>query len=420
MQWSLFKLAIKVLLRRKFFTAISLFGIAFTLTVLIVATAFYDNSYRPHAPESRSDRFLVVWRMKFTSTKYPGRIWTTYPGYKFLKDYVEPLAGVGKMSIHSKESEVVNYKDGRRVPMMLKRTDGHFWDIMNFEFVEGRPYRVQDEENRNFVAVINEATRDQYFGGQPAVGQTITADNQSFKVVGVVRNVPEYRSFPYADVWVPISTYRSDTFRERMIGNFFATILVDHARDKARVKAALAAILPTVPTPDPDEYDITTTFADSYWEIWARKTEGGGWADWSPDGGLRWKIFVAAGVVLLFMLLPVVNLVNINVSRIMERTGEIGVRKAFGATSWDLIRQFLMENLVLTAFGALLSLGAAQILLVVINRMQFMPYAQLQMNTTVFVAGLGFCVFFGLISGVYPAWRMSKTDPAKALKGGLR
>ncbi len=55
------------------------------------------------------------------------------------------------------------------------------------------------------------------------------------------------------------------------------------------------------------------------------------------------------GAALLFMLLPTVNLVNLNVSRIMERASEIGVRKAFGASSRTLVGQFVVENLVLTA-----------------------------------------------------------------------
>ena len=55
---------------------------------------------------------------------------------------------------------------------------------------------------------------------------------------------------------------------------------------------------------------------------------------------------------LLFMALPAMNLVNLNISRILERASEIGVRKAFGASSWTLVGQFLVENLILTLVGS--------------------------------------------------------------------
>ena len=67
-----------------------------------------------------------------------------------------------------------------------------------------------------------------------------------------------------------------------------------------------------------------------------------------------WKLLgLLAGLALLFMLLPTVNLININISRIMERASEIGVRKAFGAPARTLVGQFIVENIILTLVGGL-------------------------------------------------------------------
>ena len=62
------------------------------------------------------------------------------------------------------------------------------------------------------VAVINAATRERLFGGQPAVGRTLDVDGQSFRVVGVVADVPIYRIVPFSDVWVPTSTSKSRSY----------------------------------------------------------------------------------------------------------------------------------------------------------------------------------------------------------------
>jgi len=122
----------------------------------------------------------------------------------------------------------------------------------------------------------------------------------------------------------------------------------------------------------------------------------------------------------MFLLLPTVNLVNLNVSRIMERASEIGVRKAFGASSRTLIGQFVVENLVLTLIGGLVGFVLSAVVLAAITSSGLLPYARLHINVRVFLYGIGLSVLFGLISGVYPAWRMSRLHPVAALRGSAR
>jgi putative ABC transport system permease protein len=112
--------------------------------------------------------------------------------------------------------------------------------------------------------------------------------------------------------------------------------------------------------------------------------------------------------------------VNLNMSRIMERASEIGVRKAFGASSRTLVGQFIVENLVLTMIGGAAGLVLSAIALRLLNSSGLIPYAQFQLNLRVFLYGLALALFFGVLSGVYPAWRMSRLHPVQALKGASR
>jgi putative ABC transport system permease protein len=130
--------------------------------------------------------------------------------------------------------------------------------------------------------------------------------------------------------------------------------------------------------------------------------------------------FSVAGLMLLFMLLPSINLVNINLSRMIERNSEIGVRKAFGASRKVLVGQFITENLILTLIGGILSIILAFITISIINSSGLIPYSNLTLNVKVFVIGFVLCIVFGFISGVYPAYRMSKLHPVDALRGGSR
>lgn len=411
-------ITIKVLMRRKFYTFISLFGIAFTLVVLITAFALYENSYRPHRPESRADRFLTITNGRFISAEN-GWEWNGYLGFKFLNTYARTLPNMEKFSIHSVPSRVVAFSETNKIEIMFKYTDGAFWEIMDFQFVEGGPFTENDNQNKNFLAVINEATRDQYFGSDKVVGKTIEIDSKKYRVIGVVRNIAQYRAFPFADVWVPTNTQNSELYQEKILGNYYGTILAKSPNDFPKIKHALQELLPQVPIERPDQFDTFQTFAHTHTELWAREW-GTHQSQWTEDAGLPRIILLAVCLILLFMLLPALNIINLNISRIMERATEIGVRKAFGATSATLTIQFIIENLLITLIGGMLGLIGTWSVLAFINQSNLLPYAQLSLNFNIFLAALILASMFGLLSGVYPAWRMSKAHPALALRGGAR
>ena len=134
------------------------------------------------------------------------------------------------------------------------------------------------------------------------------------------------------------------------------------------------------------------------------------------QSGVVYALTAIAIFVLLVMLLPTINLVNINVTRIMERSSEIGVRKAFGASSKTLVYQFIVENLILTLLGGLIGIVLSIIIIKIINSENLIANLELSLNFTVLWVGLIICLVFGFLSGVYPAWRMSKLNVVTALK----
>jgi putative ABC transport system permease protein len=409
------KVALKVLGRRKFFTFISLFAISVTLLVLLVATALLDNVFATGAPEVHADRMLGVYRM---TMKGPENTETSPVGYGFLDRYVRPMAklpSVERITITTFAESVVSYLNGRKIQSSMRRTDGEFWQVLAFDFVEGEPFTTADDENGRRVAVISETTRQRFFDGRPAVGKTLEADGQIFRVVGVVRDVPLLRYSSSADLWVPITTAKSSSYKEGWTGHFSALILARSPADLPQIKAEFQSILRGAEKqiPDPKSFKTLIAGADTLFEGAARLfLPGPPVVD--PAIQLRAVLLV---LMLGFMLLPTINLVNINLSRILDRASEIGVRRAFGASSRTLVGQFLIENLVLTLIGAGVGLALAAVVLRIFNASGLIEHAGLQINARVFLYGLAIALFFGLLSGVYPAWRMSKLHPVQALRG---
>ena len=406
-------LAWKVLLRRKFFTFISLFGIAFTLVVLTLVTALLDHVVAGYPPETNHARTVGIYYAQVTGEH---RQRNGFAGYALLDKHARNLPNVERMGMASMQSGAYSYLNGQRVKSYIKRTDGTFWQILDFQFLEGGPYTNADVADHRMIAVINKSTRERFFGGQAALGRTIEADGQRFTVVGVVPDVPILRLVPFSDIWVPHTTAKSDSYTREYVGDFMGIFLLQDPSKVALTRDELWSRLRTVKPGD----GFTTLEAtpETLFDTFGRLFTGDGSGSGTGYGRrLLIVLWVAAS---LFMLLPAVNLINLNTSRIMERASEIGVRKAFGASSRTLVGQFVVENLVLTLVGAAIGFLGAALLLQVINASGMIQYAQLQLNYRIFGWGVLLAVAFGLLSGVYPAWRMSRLHPVLALKGASR
>jgi putative ABC transport system permease protein len=406
------KVALKVLGRRKFFTFISLFGISLTLLVLMVATAILDNLFAPRAPQSKFDRVLGT---HVVGIHGPNSSITSPPGYKFVDMYVRGLPGAEAISVFTNHSLMAMYQDGRKIPTHLRRTDGPYWQILDFDFVEGGPFTQADDDNANFVAVITDALRAKLYGnGQRALGKTFEVGGQRFRVVGVVRSVPSTQMVGFSEIWVPIHTMQTREYERQMTGNFLAIVLARSKDDFPKLRAAFQQRLAGFVFDDPKNYNRVEAGLDTTFETFARGVFG---RDYKPERVILLRA-IFAGMALLFMLLPTMNLVSINLSRIMERASEIGVRKAFGASSRMLVGQFIVENVVLTIIGGILGFILSVVFLTALSRVELIPYAVFDVNLRIFGYGMLLAVFFGLLSGVYPAWRMSRMQAVNALRGG--
>jgi putative ABC transport system permease protein len=410
---SYLKIAWKVLLRRKFFTAISLFGISFTLMILLVVYALFDFTVGPQMPEKRVDRLLFAHSMYIWGPNVENQ---SSPSYSFLERYIRPLRTPEKVSISTGTGTAVAYVGNQKLKLDQKYTDAEFWQVLDFDFVEGRPYSAGEVRDAAHVAVLNETTARRYFGADRGVlGRTLVTDEIRYQVVGVVRDVPAARDLTYADVWMPITTSTQDIHNDEYMGGCMAIVLARTAADVPAVQQEFAQAVARAPLPTHiyKWCKEVRLYAGSLLATHVRDfmNEDG------PDPGVTRFAQLGTGLGLLFMLLPALSLININISRIRERSSEIGVRKAFGATSGALVRQFLIENIFLTLLGGVLGLGLAAGVLHLLNTSGLIAYTEFGLNGRVFAGAVLAVLLFGILSGVYPAYKMSKLQAIKALKG---
>ena len=403
-----FKIAIAVLRRRKFFTFISLFGISFTLTILLVLTAFIDKVINDNYPDKKRDRSLYISRVELKGKESMNAGGLTY---HYINQYVAKMKTPVKVAISSGFGSTNTYVNNRKIVINYKYTNADFWDVLDFAFVEGKPIGRQQTENAERVAVISEDMKKEYFGDDdsPAVGKYIEADIVKYRVCGVVKSLPITSYLLYADLYLPITTSKTKLDADKdYISNYGAIILAKNTGDVPKMKKEYADIVAKIPIPG-KEWDHLYSYADSYLEGYVRTGN-------ENNSGVVYAFTAITLFALFVMLLPTLNLINVNITRIMERSSEIGVRKAFGASSKTLVYQFLVENLILTLLGGLIGVFLSVMVMYLINDAHLIANLNLSLNFTVLGYALLTCIFFGLFSGVYPAWRMSKLNIVEALK----
>jgi putative ABC transport system permease protein len=401
-----FKIAIAVLKRRKFFTFISLFGISFTLTILLILTAFIDKVVGDSYPDRKRDQSLYINNL---AQRGPTSNQSTQLSFYFLDHYTKGIKAPMDMSIFSGFRGTNTYINNKKIAVNYKYIDAKYWDILEYDFIEGKPFNKQQVANAEKVTVISEDIKKEYFGDVPSViGKYFEADNVKYRVIGVVKNVPVTSYLLYSDIYLPYTVSKTDYKAKGYTGEFMAILLAKNKADLPRIHNEWEQIIKRVP-PDSKDFDHVYSHALPY--IKAYLYTGN-----EDSNGLTIVLTAITIFVLLFTLLPTLNLVNINITRIMERSSEIGVRKAFGASSKTLVYQFIVENIILTLLGGIIGIVLSVIALNVINSMNLIANLQLSINFTVLFIGLLICLVFGLVSGVYPAWRMSKLNVVNALK----
>jgi putative ABC transport system permease protein len=434
-------MAIKVLGRQRFFTGISLFGISFTLMILILLSAFLDAELGEHQPLGNRDRLVfldrVIMKLEVPDTTYQvdsnlvegQMVYDSIPvinmnnrsfsssslSYSFADRYLRDIAGAVNYSFYSSSFNYDLFVRGKKLSFEAVYADERFWDIYNFRFLQGRPFRRQEVEQQSQVTVMTKEAAEDYFGTTADVlGQFLEIDGKKFEVIGIVDELSNSKGFLAGQIYLPVTTVNPVTLEDKdFLGPFEAVFLAQSPNSKDVIQQDLERKANQINMPNPDEYNELELMSADFLERYAHSIF---YMGNDPKRSQRVMFLVFGGLLLLFILLPTLNLINLNISRIMERSAEIGVRKAYGANAQHILSQLVFENVILTFVGGFIGLILALSVLYLVNDSSILPNTTLRFNASVFFYSLLICLAFGIISGLLPAWRMSRIQIVNAIK----
>jgi len=272
------------------------------------------------------------------------------------------------------------------------------------DLIAGRHLVQDDLESARSVAVIGADLMDAFFGQMEPLGRLIDLNGHDLRVVGVAsRKGKIFGQSQDNFVWLPISTYRKFYGARRSIviqAEARTMDLVEEAQDQARVVMRVRRHLGFG---KPDDFNVET--GETVMDFWKSATSG--------------IYFVTIVVTAISLLVGGVVVMNIMLVSVTERIREIGVRKALGARRRDILRQFLVESVILSIFGGLLGiLGAALLAFGLSALLGSMMSASFNAPVRLWAVLIALFVSsaVGLVAGIYPASRAAALDPVVALR----
>lgn len=283
----------------------------------------------------------------------------------------------------------------------------NFFTVRKFKTQEGYPFSQSDVDSFNHVAVIGSVLSKTLFGNNDPIGKYIRLANVSFRVVGMLEKKGTGVGGVDQDniVVVPITVAQ-----KQMLGIDYFNIITVQASEaytidftKSRVKSVLQH---DHNISDPTKIDFTVQTQEDVLSILGTVTS-------------TLTIFLAA-IASISLIVGGIGIMNIMLVSVTERTKEIGLRKAVGATDRDILQQFLIESVLLTLFGGIIGIAFGAFVVGAIYLIISTFFSSLgwvfAFPISAVVLGLGVSTVAGMGFGIYPAYQAGKKNPIDALR----
>lgn len=299
----------------------------------------------------------------------------------------------------------VSYKGETFRPTMFGWSAELIGDMLQVYPEQGTVFSENDIRRRAKVAVIGHKVAKELFGNENPIGKTIKIKNKSFRVVGVYPskgqvaffNIDEFVLLPYS------------TAQKYLLGIDYYNEIIAKARSPETVVWAVQDIKRTLR----EMHGITDPKKDDFYVVTQEGVVG------RVSSIVQIITLFLSAVVSVALVVGGIGVMNIMLVSVAERTREIGLRKALGATEKDIKVQFLMEAIILAGVGGVIGilLGAGFAYLIAVAAREFAGL-EWEFVFPVWAAVIGFLASagVGLIFGIYPARQAAKKDPIVALR----
>lgn len=305
--------------------------------------------------------------------------------------------------IHRKIAETVRYADKQSdTPILIGVTP--YYEFTQSSYVgRGRFITDTDLRERNNICVLGQDLVKALFPYEEPIDKELKINGRLFRVVGIMEPLGNFLGQSRDNsVFVPITTFEKYYPGEQPFPEVVFVIIV-RPRSRAYVKSAIDEMTDIlrrrrhVPPGAPSTFGISSQ--DALLDIYNQLTGA--------------TALVLTAISFVALMIGGIGVMNIMLVSVTERTKEIGIRKAVGATRLDILSQFLIEAVVLTAVGGVMGLALGEIASLLTNKYSPLPA---YVPVWAMAMGVGISAAVGIVFGLWPAWKAARLDPIEALR----
>lgn len=383
---------------RSFLTTLGIF-IGVTTIIIIFTIIKSINSYIVGEFSQLGSTTIYVDKLPWVITEnffeYRNRPPITLKEYKILQRrllatrWISPVAGYQRTVTFKKEVL-------EEVPVL--GCNEHYPEVGNVSAAYGRWFTEQEVRSARPVCVLGSEVVKELFGKADPLGKRVKINGYPYRVIGVLEKKGKFFGFDMdKQVIIPYTAMRGFAYRWRGIS---IGIKIPPDADLDGVKEEVRGIMRAVRKIAPgDEDNFSINQQDMLTDFYKQIT-----------GTAYIVIFIIGAISLIVGGIGIMNIMLVSVT---ERTKEIGIRKAVGATRRHILLQFLTESVTISSIGGILGVVAGVLL-------AHIPLSLMKLSASVsiltVVIGYGFSAFVGIVSGLYPAQKAARQNPVEALR----
>lgn len=418
--------ALNLVKQNPMFSIFYIVGTAFAISMVMLLVVIYYIKIAGIYPEENRSRMMVATTVHMQNITDPSSNTTGYIGYNLIKNCFYELKGVEAVSAIGVDLVDNGYvqlpASKHRISVVQKAVDQAFWVVFNFKFINGGPFSEADFLSGLRRVVISEDIAQRLFHTSDVSGKYITIDFIEYKICGVVKTPSYATNLSYAQVWMPFTCFPNYDRWNQMgaLGAYQVAILARNSDDFDAISSQINEYTQKFNAIPHEGYKLLWHGQPyAYWKTLFRIDDMTG-LDFT-------KIFRQIGSILLMLLLvPALNLSGMIASRMEKRLPEMGVRKAFGATSRILFSQIIWENLILTLLGGCLGLIISYVMVLLSknwlltlldDNVMALPDGvgvsitpQMLFSPVLFISTFMICVVMNLLSAIIPAYLSLRKD----------
>ncbi len=310
--------------------------------------------------------------------------------------------GIGYITASGESSTTAKYGSTSSTATVYGITPSYY-DIQGLSILLGRFIKTADINSHTYVCVINETTATELVGYTDCLGAEISLDGTKYTVVGILEDKDNSISSMFGSenitVYIPYtSLMRLSTTVSSDVTSFY----VSSETTMEVAEAVITSLLTERFNNDDDAFTVTNTSA----------------MEEATSSVTSTLTILLGGIAAISLIVGGIGIMNIMLVTVTERTREIGIRKAIGATRGMILQQFLIEAVVLCMLGCAIGISLSWIILKVVGVVVSSLSMTFSLDLGVVLLSVVFCFIIGLGFGLYPANKAAKMQPIDALHYG--